>query len=274
MMTKAILDTLNWYEQIGVDISLANEPFDKTVGLDQLLDKIHEGQADHEGKDKKPAPYKKANAPEPALGLATGLEQAKKVAASCQDLQELRTALDNFESCALKDTATNLVFGDGNPKSGIMFIGESPGSDEDMQGLPFVGVSGQLFEHMLSFIGLKSRDDYYITNTIPWRPPGNRSPSASELALLDPFLKRHIELVDPKVIVLVGGVAAKHCLEEKAGITKLRGQWFDLNIGDDKIISTLAMLHPAYLLRNPAKKREAWLDLIALRQKLDALKLT
>ena len=184
-------------------------------------------------------------------------------------LHELRESMARFEGCALKDGATNRVFGDGNPDADIMFIGEAPGADEDRQGVPFVGVSGQLLDRMLGAIGL-DRGSAYITNIVPWRPPENRKPSGAETAACLPFVERHIALVDPRVLVLVGGTAAAALLGTSEGITRLHGRWLSYRIeASGKAIDAMAIYHPAYLLRQPALKREAWRDLLAIKARLD-----
>jgi len=189
-------------------------------------------------------------------------------------LEELRAELAAFEGCALKRTATNLVFGDGNPAAEVMFIGEAPGADEDRQGLPFVGVSGQLLDRMLAHIGLSRqgggpRDSFYITNILPWRPPGNRQPTSQEIEACRPFILRHIAIVSPKLVVMVGGTSAKTLTGRSDGIKRLRGGWHRLPIpGLDQDVPALATFHPAYLLRQPAQKREAWSDLLKLKQRL------
>jgi DNA polymerase len=208
-----------------------------------------------------------------ALPLASPkalVDEARHRASSATSLEELRHELSTFEGCPLRYTATNLVFSDGNPKSDVMVIGEAPGADEDRQGRPFVGLSGQLLDRMFKFIGL-DRTKLYITNMVPWRPPGNRQPSTSELALCLPFLERHIELVQPKFLLLVGGTAAKALLKRTDGIMKFRGQWLEYTLpGLAAPIPTLAMYHPAYLLRSPGQKREAWKDLLALQAALES----
>jgi DNA polymerase len=175
-----------------------------------------------------------------------------------------------FEGCALKQTATNLVFADGNPDSGLMLIGEAPGADEDRLGLPFVGVSGRLLDRMLAAIG-RDRTGTYITNILPWRPPGNRQPTPAEMAMCLPFVQRHVELVRPRIIVLIGGTSAKTLLGTAEGIMRLRGRWFDYRSpGLARPIPALATFHPAYLLRSPAQKREAWRDFLALKKKIES----
>jgi uracil-DNA glycosylase len=184
-----------------------------------------------------------------------------------QNLDELRAELAAFEGCALKHTAMNLVFADGQAGAPIMLVGEAPGEDEDRQGKPFVGVSGQLLDKMLASIGLSRQENVYISNILFWRPPGNRSPTDSEIAACLPFAERHISLHRPKALVLLGGVAVKSLLRTKDGITKIRGRWFDYQPEETgQPIPTLAMYHPAYLLRQPAAKRQAWADLLRLKQ--------
>lgn len=192
---------------------------------------------------------------------------ASASAQSAQSLEELKAALLAFEGCALKYTATNLVFGDGNPKARVMLIGEAPGADEDRQGLPFVGQSGQLLDKMLATIGL-TREIFYITNIIPWRPPGNRQPTPAEAESCLPFVKRHIDLVSPDFLVLVGGTATKTLLGGRDGIMRLRGAWKDYTSEAGKKMKVIAIFHPAYLLRSPGQKREVWMDLIKIKHSL------
>jgi uracil-DNA glycosylase family 4 len=198
------------------------------------------------------------------------VRRAQEVAAAATTLAELRDALAAFDGCALAATATNLVFADGNPDSGLMLVGEGPGAEEDRQGLPFVGPSGQFLDRMLASIGL-DRTRYLITNLIPWRPPGNRNPTDAEVLICLPFLLRHIALVRPRRLVLLGALAARAVLGGNAGITRLRGRWHSAAIpGLAEPVPALPMFHPAYLLRNPGAKREAWADLRLLRRTLDA----
>lgn len=194
------------------------------------------------------------------------LANARALAASCATLDDLKAAMTRFDGCSLRHTAKHLVFADGNPRAPVMFVGEAPGADEDREGRPFVGVSGQLLDRMMGAIGL-DRTSAYITNIIAWRPPGNRKPTSAEVTTCLPFVERHIELVNPKVLVLVGGTAASALLQRAEGITRLRGKWLQWK---DRV-PTLALYHPAYLLRTPAQKRQAWQDLQALRKKLTEL---
>ncbi|MBP5858398.1 uracil-DNA glycosylase [Marivibrio halodurans] len=221
-----------------------------------------------------PSPTARGQTSEDApLGAAEAAALGNRAAGACGTLEELRAALESFDGCPLKQTATNLVFGDGNPAADVMLIGEAPGRDEDMQGKPFVGVSGQLLDRMMGFIGL-NRERFYITNVLYWRPPGNRTPTDAEVAACRPFIARHIQLVRPKILLLVGGKSAKSLLGTEQGITKLRGRWFDYDAGGEVgTLPALATFHPAYLLRSPAMKRLAWRDLLSLQRRMRDLDL-
>lgn len=188
-----------------------------------------------------------------------------------ETLADLRQELTDFTGCPLKQTATNLVFADGNPEASIMLVGEAPGEDEDRKGLPFVGVSGLLLNTMLKTIGL-NRSNVYISNVIFWRPPGNRSPTESEIAACLPFIERHIRIINPKALILLGGVAAKTILRTNDGITKMRGKWRDYHPEGrtDLVIPALPFYHPAYLLRQAGAKRQAWNDLKLLNKFLSS----
>ena len=209
--------------------------------------------------------------PAPIVQGQTGAEaSARALAAGAADLPALRHVLENFDLCPLKKTAANTVFGVGNPEADIMLIGEAPGADEDRQGLPFVGVSGQLLDRMLASIGL-DRNSVYITNMLAWRPPGNRKPTPEETTMCLPFIRRHIELVAPRILVFVGGTSASILLERRDGITRMRGRWFEYppgGAGGDAAIAAMPIFHPAYLLRQPALKRLAWIDLLAIKARL------
>jgi len=197
------------------------------------------------------------------------MAEARARAMACNSLAELASALAEFDGCALRKTATNLVFADGDPASGFMLIGEAPGRDEDLAGLPFVGESGRLLDRMLAAIG-RDRASCYIANILPWRPPGNRNPALDEIAACLPFLERHIALARPRLLVLLGGIAAKTLLRSSEGITRLRGRWFDYQV-EDLSIPAMPVFHPAYLLRQPAQKREAWRDFLNIAEKLQGL---
>jgi DNA polymerase len=193
---------------------------------------------------------------------------AREAARSAASLEELRTILDAFEGCALRATATQLVFADGNPQARLMFVGEAPGRDEDIEGLPFVGRSGKLLDRMLTAIGI-DRKSAYIANIVPWRPPGNRTPTPQETAICLPFTRRQIELVDPDVLVCLGNPSTQTLLSTNEGITKTRGRWFRFHTGTREI-RAMPTFHPAFLLRNPISKRLAWRDFLAIKKALAA----
>jgi DNA polymerase len=208
---------------------------------------------------------------EPVLQSAAAVAQsARETAAACASLADLEAALAAFDGCGLKETALSLCFADGNPAARLMLIGEAPGAEEDRQGKPFVGASGKLLDRMLATIGL-DRQSVYITNVIYWRPPGNRSPTQAEIAACQPFLERQIALLEPDLIVFVGGIAARALLGLSEGVTKLRGRRFTYAAQDGRSIPAMVMFHPAYLLRTPAQKRLAWRDLLAIRSQLNAV---
>jgi len=213
-------------------------------------------------------PHKRA-ALTPLAPADESVATARTIASRCNSLEALREALQTFDQCPLKTTATNLVFADGNPDSDVMIIGEAPGADEDRNGLPFVGISGKLLDKMLAVIGL-DRSTTYITNILFWRPPGNRKPTTLESELCLPFVERHIELARPKILLVLGGAAAAAILETRVGITRLRGKWQDYGRSEHQI-PALSTYHPAYLLRQPALKRDAWRDLQSLKERLRSL---
>ena len=204
-------------------------------------------------------------------GAAAAERSARALAAAAQSLAELEDALRAFDGCPLKFTATKLVFGEGNPEAPVMLVGEAPGAEEDREGRPFVGVSGQLLERMLEALGW-TRGEVFIANTIYWRPPGNRQPTPAEAAACLPFVQRQIELVAPKVLVLLGGASAKALLNRPDGISRLRGRWLDYeSAGMRGPVPARATYHPAFLLRQPAQKREAWQDLVAVQEMIESL---
>jgi DNA polymerase len=196
------------------------------------------------------------------------VDEARALAMTAATLDELEAAVRSFDGCALKATARTTCFCDGDPSARIMLIGEGPGRDEDIQGKPFVGRAGQLLDRMLAAIGL-DRTGVYITNVVYWRPPGNRTPTPDETAICRPFTERQIELVNPKILVLLGGVSAKHLLATGEGIMRLRGRWRTVSVGG-RDYPAMPTLHPAYLLRQPAQKRLAWADLLEIRAALEA----
>ncbi|MGG5823369.1 uracil-DNA glycosylase [Falsiroseomonas sp. HW251] len=254
MDRDALLAALSLQIEWGADEALAEAPVDRFAAP----------PAPAPVSPARPAVARPAAAPIP---LAPVPAAAARLAADAKDLNALKAAIAAADS-PLRETATNLVFSDGNVTSGLMLVGEAPGADEDRQGKPFVGVSGQLLDRMFASIGLKRESDFYLTNILPWRPPGNRTPTDAEIALFLPFVLRHIELADPRHVVLLGGVSAKTLLRAKDGITRLRGRWHQLP-PEHGGRPALATLHPAYLLRSPHAKRDAWGDLVLLKRTLD-----
>ncbi|WP_246473004.1 uracil-DNA glycosylase [Pelagibacterium limicola] len=250
---------LQWYEAAGVDMAVSEEPVDRFA---------QSAVAPPPARAQAPAPETSSPAIA-APGADADPQTARDLAAKATTLDALRETLESFEGCGLRLRATNLVFADGNPEADIMLVGEAPGRDEDLQGKPFVGRSGQLLDRMLKSIGL-DRTKVYIANTVPWRPPGNRTPAPSEVAVCLPFLHRQIELVAPKVLIALGGASASTLFETTAGITRIRGQWRELTV-NGHTMRAIATLHPAYLLRQPAAKRLAWQDLLSVKSALDGL---
>jgi DNA polymerase len=200
--------------------------------------------------------------PSPEAAVMT----ARAAAKSAESLEALRALLDTFEGCMLRMTATRLVFADGNPKGRVMFVGEAPGRDEDIAGVPFVGRSGKLLDLMMAAIGL-DRTHVYIANIVPWRPPGNRTPTPQESAICLPFIHRQIELADPDILVCLGQPSTQTLLGTREGITRTRGRWFKFDAGSREI-RAMATYHPAFLLRSPLQKRLAWRDFLALKKAL------
>ncbi len=261
---------LRWQIDAGADEAIAEAPIDRyQTSRDRAVRAKAATAASEPAGTPPPTGQPRPGGGAPALAsLDETAESARAAAAAATTLDALRERVASFEGCGLKHTATNLVFGDGNPDARVMIVGEAPGADEDRQGVPFVGVSGQLLDRMMARIGL-DRTGFFITNTVFWRPPGNRNPTAAEIAACLPFLERMIELIGPEILVLVGGAAAKTMLGRKEGIMKLRGRWFNYKpAGGGEPISAYATFHPAYLLRSPAQKREAWRDLLAIKAKL------
>ncbi len=284
-MQLEIIAALRWQGEIGIDEAIAEEPVDWT-GLPARPALVRRPDPTPQGSVGAVRPGETPTRSPPTPGLsasgtpiagpsgpaaatpASGVADARSLAGAATSLAGLAEALARFDGCTLKHTAMSLVFADGNPQCRVMLVGEAPGEDEDRQGKPFVGASGRLLDRMLAAIGLDRRQ-VYITNILPWRPPGNRSPTSAEIALCLPFIERHIALVAPPVLVLLGGSAAKTLLTRADGITRLRGQWFEIQPPETTApIATIATYHPAYLLRSPIHKRETWRDLLAIKRKL------
>ncbi len=209
----------------------------------------------------KPAP------PQEQMDTDANVAEAHQLAADADTLAALQQAMQDFDGCALKASAKNTVFSDGVAGAKIMLVGEAPGQDEDRQGKPFVGVSGQFFDTMLAAIGVSRTENLYISNIVAWRPPGNRNPSPEEIAICKPFIARHIELAKPDILLLAGNIACKTLLQTQIGITRLRGQWQNYD-PEGLNIKAMPLLHPAYVLRRPESKSDVWADLCALKKQL------
>jgi uracil-DNA glycosylase family 4 len=269
-MAEGLAGLLRWYADMGIDIAVDDVPHDRFAESRAGVSAQAEERGPPAARPETIEASRRGVA-EPAPPAEAIVASAWDQAAAAQDLADLREKLSRFEGCGLKTTATRLVFGDGDPSADIMFIGEAPGADEDREGVPFVGRAGQLLDKMLASIGLDRRN-VYIANVVPWRPPGNRTPTPLETAACLPFTRRQIALVDPKILVCLGAASAQTLLGGKEGVMRMRGRWFAYAVGG-KEIRAIAMLHPAYLLRQPAQKKLAWQDLRMLGQEINRLRL-
>ena len=257
-------DLLDFYAETGVDALLGESPVDRFASTETTEPAARPARPVMPAADLNSVGRAAPAAP-PAPDEAA--MQARSVAKNAKSLDELRGILDGFEGCALKSTASQLVFADGNPEARLMLVGEAPGRDEDIEGLPFVGRSGKLLDRMLAAIGL-DRSSTYIANIVPWRPPGNRTPTPQESQICLPFILRQIELADPDILVCLGGPSAQTLLGIKEGITKTRGRWFAFDTGKREI-RAMPTFHPAFLLRSPLQKRFAWRDFLAIKKALN-----
>jgi uracil-DNA glycosylase len=279
------LDVLAFHRDAGVDIALEDAPIDRfKESVSQSEQSRHPGAREAVARNPEPRvlqnrsigagsrvadfalrddgqKYSAAPVPPDAAAIA-----ARDAAKSADSLDALRDSLSRFEGCALKNTAKNLVFADGNPKARVMFVGEAPGADEDREGLPFVGRSGKLLDRMMVAIGL-DRTSAYIANIVPWRPPGNRTPTPQESAICLPFIRRQIELADPDILICLGKPSMQTLLGINDGIKASRGRWREYDTGK-RVIKAMATFHPAYLLRTPAEKKFVWRDMLALKKAL------
>jgi len=260
---------LAFYLEAGVDCALAEEPVDRLSEPDAPVAPAPTREAASSQPSREMPVAAKAAVPrgEIAPPPEAAIALAREAARTAPTLDALRGMLETFEGCALRNTATKLVFADGNPQARIMFVGEAPGRDEDIEGLPFVGRSGKLLDRMMAAIGL-DRSKAYIANVIPWRPPGNRTPTPQETQICLPFIQRQIELVNPDVLVTLGNPSTQALLSAREGIMRTRGKWFDYDTGT-RTIRAIATFHPAYLLRSPSYKRMTWLDLRAMAKALE-----
>jgi len=253
---------LAFYLEAGVDCALSDAPVNRLADPD--IRPVEATPAPAAPARTMPAisPARAEPPPAPEQAIASAREAAR----AAPTLAVLRDLLEKFDGCALKSTATRLVFADGNPRARVMFVGEAPGREEDIEGLPFVGRSGKLLDRMIGAIGL-DRSSAYIANVIPWRPPGNRTPTPQETQICLPFIQRQIELVDPDVLVTLGNPSTQTLLGTREGIMRTRGRWLDYDTGT-RVIRALATFHPAYLLRSPSYKRLSWQDLRAIAKAL------
>jgi uracil-DNA glycosylase family 4 len=264
-----VQELLTFYLEAGVDCALTDEPANRLsedhtlAARDAAQPSTRIAPAPLPGRAPISTPVPREIAPAPELTI----QSAREAARTAPSLAALRALLENFDGCALKSTATRLVFADGNPRARIMFVGEAPGREEDIEGLPFVGRSGKLLDRMMAAIGL-DRTKAYIANVIPWRPPGNRTPTPQETQICLPFIQRQIELVDPDVLVTLGNPSTQTLLGTRDGIMKTRGRWVNYDTGSRKI-RALATFHPAYLLRSPSYKRLTWQDLRSIAKELE-----
>jgi DNA polymerase len=254
---------LAFYLEAGVDCALGDEPVNRLADPEAAPEPraavAHQPMPRAAPTLAPPAPTPRADA---TVAPDVAINSAREAARTAPTLEALRQLLENFDGCALRHTATRLVFADGNPQARVMFVGEAPGRDEDIEGLPFVGRSGKLLDRMMSAIGL-DRSKAYIANVIPWRPPGNRTPTPQETQICLPFVQRQIELVNPDVLVTLGNPSTQALLQTREGIMRTRGKWLDYDTGT-RTIRAIATFHPAYLLRSPSYKRMSWQDLRAI----------
>jgi uracil-DNA glycosylase len=275
---QAARELLAFYQEAGVDAPLDETPANRFAREPLATGATGRGDMAAPSAPQQVSRTPAAIAPEtqrrgtvgspPPLAPEAAVMAAREAAKRAASLDELRAILDRFEGCALRTTATQLVFADGNPQSRIMFVGEAPGREEDLQGRPFVGRAGKLLDRMLAAIGL-DRESAYIANIVPWRPPGNRTPTPQECAICLPFTLRQIELANPEILVCLGAPSMQTLLNVKEGILKTRGRWFSFQTGTREI-RAMATLHPAYLLRQPLQKRLAWRDFLAIKKMLES----
>ncbi len=275
MHNQAHKAALQFYLDHGVDEALVDAPVDRTKIKAKPVAAIVASSP--QAQPATPSLSESARAqPEPLLGASDARVEAVKLAKAANTLDELREAIAAFDGIAIKKTATNLVFADGNPQADVMLIGEAPGADDDRQGKPFVGASGQLLDKILACIDLSRTEEdpfksVYISNILNWRPPGNRTPSPAEIEVSLPFIERHIQLVQPKVLIFCGGVSAKALLASGDSISRLRNKWHDYkpqSLDDDAAaIAGIVTYHPAYLLQTPAQKRAVWSDMLSIKEK-------
>jgi uracil-DNA glycosylase family 4 len=268
---KSVRELVDFYLGAGVDAFVGEEAVDRFADEVVPLPQPAAARAPSLPLPRKGVESSVPGTPAPPVAPVpaspeTAIMAARDAAKDAQNLDELRALLEIFEGCMLRATATRLVFAAGNPEARVMFVGEAPGRDEDIAGIPFVGRSGQLLDRMMTAIGL-DRTSAYIANVVPWRPPGNRTPTPQETAICLPFIRRQIELADPDILVCLGQPATQTLLGTREGITRTRGRWFKFDTGSREI-RAMATYHPAFLLRSPLQKRLAWRDFLAVKKAL------
>jgi uracil-DNA glycosylase family 4 len=272
------LSLLEWYKAMGVDEAIAEGPLD-WFAPEPVTDFAAPPLVNVPGPEIKRRPLQRIERSPPSTAVSSQLQTpeieptdvmaARQLAKTATTLDELRALLETFDGCALKKTASRLCLSRGALDARIMLVGEAPGKEEDLTGVPFVGRAGKLLDRMLAAIDL-TEADFYLTNLVFWRPPGNRTPSPEEVQVCLPFVERQIELLAPDILVFLGNAAAKQLIGATEGIMKLRGKWLSYELPGAPPVRAIATLHPAYLLRNPIAKRLAWRDLILIREALDA----
>ncbi len=267
-MEQQMLAALDWYRMAGVD-EVINATPRNYLEAPQSVVPVESATPVKPTPTQPVRPVMPATAPTVLTSPIDAIQEAKKLADAADSLEALYDAIANFDGCPLKKTAMHTVTHDGTASGDVMIIGEAPGADEDRRGIPFCGVSGQLLDKMLASIGYYREKNLYISNMIFWRPPGNRNPTPEELAICRPFVEKHIALVQPKLLLLVGGVAAKDMLNATVGITRLRGKLHTYRQDSPAYeVPAMATLHPSYLLRQPGEKRLAWSDMLMVKEQL------
>lgn len=259
-------ELLGYYSEAGVDTPVSDTPINRF----QQMSEVEQPEREETEKQKSKQPQTSRLRHSSHQSMDKQVATASELAGNANNLDELFEALKSFNGCTLKLTAKNTCFSDGSPNAELMLVGEAPGRDEDLQGIPFVGRSGQLLNRILAAIGL-SRSDVYIANTIPWRPPGNRTPTPIETELCRPFIERQIELANPQILVALGGPSMQVLTGAKDGIIRSRGKWLSHKTKNGTTIPVMPTFHPAYLLRTPSQKKLVWHDFLEIRNALDKL---
>ena len=267
-----LADLLRFYAEAGVDEALSEEPADRFAEPAAADRRTQPPPPERKPPAAAEPPAPRPVAPSVSVPDEAQAARARELAREAKTLDELREILAGFDGCNLKLTAKQLVFSDGNPQADLMLVGEAPGGEEDRAGLPFVGRSGRLLDRILAAIGIQRASGAYIANVVPWRPPGNRTPTPLETEICRPFIERQIELANPKVLMTLGGPSAKTLLHAAEGVLRLRGKWKVHRTASGVEIPAMPTLHPAYLLRNPAHKKLAWRDFLEVAAKLEQLR--